>query len=301
MIMDKSVSSNQDVCKELFATTSMKLNIASHKENRFNLVCLSLVFALFIAQYYFFIGYTPINPNEALLFIEVPKFNPLLGMSAYLACTLFFIFAYPRSKVGLVKKFHFSNRTIRGSNSLEELQEFASEASKTLAKRKQIMWIQSVIVLIVGLITASLIFLSHNLHNHVQLHNDLGSAVSKIGNTQDRLKLIDSKIAEGFIPSNLKGYYYNQVMYMEAENQLASTKTVSLGQNDDSKYLAIAILQGQHINIVLDKEQYLENLSTWTTKTPSGKYQKNSKNEFNGLFLHNQEPLLILGNYLSKN
>lgn len=299
--MDKSDSSNQDLCKELFATTSMKLNIASQKENRFNLVCLSLVFTLFISQYYFFIGYTPINPNEALLFIEVPKFNPLLGMSAYLACTLFFLFSYPRSKVGLVKKFHFSKRTIRESNSLDELQEFASEASKILAKRKQIMWIQSVIVLIVGLITASLIFLSHNLHNHVQLHNDLGSAVSKIDNTQDRLKLIDSNIAEGLIPSNLKGYYYNQIMYMEAENQLASNKTVSLGLNDDSKYLAIAILQGQHINIVLDKKQYLENLSTWTTKSPSGKYQKNLKREFNGLFLHNQEPLLILGNYLSKN
>lgn len=299
--MENSDASNKQDCESLFVKNTFKLNIAAQKEKRFNIVCLSIVLILFIAQYYYFIGYTPIKPDTPMVFIEVPDFNPLIGMLYYLACTLFFALAYPRTKISIVSKFKFANRSVRENSTQEELEKFALETAEILNQRKRVKLQQSIVVTVFAVVTAWLLYLSYNLHNYVELHNDLGIQLSQIDNTQDRFKFIDSNVEKNVFPANLKGYYYNQIIYMDIERQLRNQTSISLSHEEDSKQVAVAILQGQRLNVVVDKKMYLENLSTWTKQSSNGKYLKNDKGEFNGLFLHNQEPLLILGNYLSKN
>ena len=295
---------NKALSERIFTQNMLKLSIAAKKEKTFNIICIFIAIILFISQYYYFIGYSPIKLEDAFTIIGVPDFNPLYGMLLYVLSTFIFGLLYPFKKVSMVSRFRAASRKLSPSNSPEELFVFQDEVLNVLHKRKRTQIRQCFIISLLGCITAYILFLSYNLHNYVELHNDLGSNISKIDNIGDQAIYIDNLVNTKQIPTKLKGYYYNQIIYQAISKQNDLTNSyASDASSTNSSRLDIAILQGKTLNkdLYKYKDLYLDNLSTWALQDSNGKFMKSNKSDLNGVFLHNKDQLLILGNYLKQN
>lgn len=292
---EKQISQNNE---NLYVNTSYKLSSALREEQKTNLYCIGFIFFLIFLQFYYFIGYTPINPDAALEFIQVPGFHPLLGMGLYFASTLFALLAYPKTKNSIVKKFSIQTRSqYTASSTTDELEKFKSETNDVLHSRHNVKKIQYAVLFVVACFTLGLTILSYNLHHYVEIHNKLGAEVNSLSTTNEQIDLINQKVANGEIDKHLQGYYINQILYINFEKKLNSSNIYAL-ESDAPISAAKYILEGAKPTPNFDTNLYLSNLETWTEKNESGRYRKSMQGKFNGIFLHNHEPLIVLGNYL---